>query len=768
MSDRYVDLIQKNKVDFIYRPHGKVILLLLSTFLYIFAVNICAYFVPESYFYAAFFTVLYLTFLVWKIKKNSSVLHHTEFQNALFANALKQDTQFFLILNANGSIIYNDGRSQVKCNDLMEFVYKIQVKDEHRRIILEGFKKRSYCQVKLMAKGGIITAPVLQLELLPLSRPEGYFLLKAVAQSKEAIYSQVMERHSVGQYILKPDGSLLFANDSFFKLIELDDGAQDTLRLPELTGLNRDVTLHTALDNYINVSVTAKTIDASGGEKLIYGLVSPQEFSRSEFLEAPIPIVQLDHNGDILKCNNLFSTLINADTKNISHLVEEEFDFPLCFAEAEERVISLNVSVKSDLVFKMFLTKSPVGKILAFFFDISEIKQLEEQLLHSQKVHSIGELAGGIAHDFNNILTAILGFCDLIVARYQAQDQIFIDIMQIKQNIERATHLVSKLLAFSRRQTLQLEVFEIASVLDGILPLIERLIGTDIILKVDYSCALGRVKADKRQLEQVIMNLAINARDSIEGNGEINVIVEEEVVTSSIKGMHSADSNDQINPGEYVVLRFIDNGCGIPEDILSKVFEPFFSTKGINKGTGLGLSTVYGIIKQTGGYLYIKSIVGQGTEVRIYLRKLYEKISAGATDSVTKVSDVDGYMAFVPKNILLVEDEQAISCVVTKALVAEGYTVYDYASSVEALEELGDKKIDLVLSDIIMPEISGVEMVSRVKEKLPDVTVLFISGYSEKKLDGVDYKYYFLQKPFSLDKLVSKIKTICNTADTDK
>ncbi|MBQ4875252.1 MAG: response regulator [Rickettsiaceae bacterium H1] len=762
MRKRYVDLVRKNKVDFAFRPHGRVTSLVFATAIYVITMIVLTQFSAVNIFYPVFTTFLYVSFFIFKIKQNSNTLNHVEFQNALFANALKKNNQFFLIISQNGAITYNDERSGIKSNNLEEFLDNISLVNEKKELIFNALHRKSHCKIDSVSEKNL----VLQLELLPLARPDGYFLLKAVRQAKEEVYAEVMENHCVGSYTLHSDGLLLSANKSFLDLIEVRSFNEEPIYLPELINSKHETKLTTRLNNNINVYVSAKMLYDSSGDQQIFGLVTPKNFERSEFLDAPVAIAQLDRNGNVLKHNHAFSSLVNnVKFKRIADIVKDEIDFNLYFTQAAVDEISSNLNLINDKVVSMLVKKSVTDNFMVFFFDITKYKKIEEQLIHSQKIQSVGELAGGIAHDFNNILTAIWGFCDLILIRCNSKDSTFVDIMQIKQNVDRATNLVGKLLAFSRCQTLQLEVLEISEVLDNVVPLIRRLIGTNIKLKINYLSNLGRVKADKRQLEQVVMNLAINARDAMSGdNGNFVITVSEEVITAGIDDMIPADHDDVIVSGEYIVLKFSDDGCGISEDIITKIFNPFFSTKKENEGTGLGLSMVYGIVRQIGGYIYIKSDVGKGTQINIYLRKVYEKVSQ-ISDKEKSFKSSNDSLLFVPKNILLVEDEETVRILIKRALENERYTVYDYSASVDALEEIRSKKIeiDIVLTDIIMPEMSGVDMVSDIRKFLPDIKVIFISGYSKKKLEKINYKYSFLQKPFSLGQVVAKIQEVSNS-----
>ena len=516
---RYSDVIRKNKVDFVFRPHGKVISLIIVNVIYVLLIVLFCSFYPENIILPISAALLYSLFATYRIKKHAKILHRTEFQNALFANALKKDTQFFLIIDRDGHIIYRDERAELHCDHIRDFLKDIN--NEEIEPFLQALQNKSNYRLKINAAPFLSDKPDLELELFSLNRPDGYFLLKALRTTKEVIYSEIMEEHAVGNYTSDGNGLLISANKSFLTLIEAENSSSP-IYLPKLVKPAKQIQLQTLLKNTVNVYVTTRSLFDVNGEEYIYGLVTPKTFEKSEFLDAPIAIAQFDKDGKMLKYNNSFSQLVNVNCKYFSDITKDNIDFKLYFSRVQDSIFSSHLKLADGRHFEIFLRKT-VDNIIVYFFEITKYKKIEEQLLHSQKVHSIGELAGGIAHDFNNILTAIAGFCELILNRYSFQDQTFVDIMQIKQNAERATNLVSKLLAFSRRQTLQLEVLDIIEVLEGVLPLIKRLIGENIKLLIHYGHEIGHVKADKVQLEQVVMNLAINARDALSDIGTFTI-----------------------------------------------------------------------------------------------------------------------------------------------------------------------------------------------------------------------------------------------------
>ncbi|RTL71609.1 MAG: PAS domain-containing sensor histidine kinase [Hyphomicrobiales bacterium] len=400
--------------------------------------------------------------------------------------------------------------------------------------------------------------------------------------------------------------------------------------------------------------------------------------------------------------------------------------------------------------------KGPQGAIL-YALDVSEQKALELKFAQSHKMEAVGQLAGGVAHDFNNVLTAIIGFSDLLLQTHRPTDRAYGDIMNIKNSANRAAGLVSQLLAFSRRQTLHPQVMELGEALTDLAPLINRSLGETIELKIQPGRDLWYVKADKSQLTQVVINLAVNARDAMPSGGSLTIrtknITERESLKLSGLGVAAA---------EYVLIEVEDTGVGIPQDIIGKIFEPFFTTKDVGKGTGLGLSTVYGIVKQTGGYIFAESTLGKGTTFRVYLPRHVvteaelAKLREGPKKETTR--DLTG-----TGRVLLVEDEDAVRNFAARALSRQGYEVLEAVSGMEALEvmEREEGRIDLVVSDVIMPEMDGPTMLKEMRKTRPDLKIIFVSGYSDdafkKSLDENEV-YSFLPKPFTLPQIAAKVK----------
>ena len=386
--------------------------------------------------------------------------------------------------------------------------------------------------------------------------------------------------------------------------------------------------------------------------------------------------------------------------------------------------------------------------VLLSLKDNSEESKLKRQVAQATKMQAIGQLAGGVAHDFNNILTAIIGHCDLMLMRHTPGDSDYDDIQQVKSNSNRAAGLTRQLLAFSRQQTLRPQILQLPDIVSDVSNLLKRLLGENVRLDVSHGRNLGAVRADPGQLEQVIVNLAVNARDAMPEGGTVNI------QTYAVPAAKIREMRQQILPiSDYTALRVSDTGLGIPPDILSKIFEPFFTTKELGKGTGLGLSTVYGIVKQSGGYIFAESELGRGASFVIYL-----PVYAGAdADHAAHIPiPVRRTETWGTGTILLVEDEDMVRAVAERALTRQGYKVLTANDGEQGLEVLAaNDDIDLLISDVVMPNMDGPAMVTQARTTHPQLPVLFMSGYAEEQLrKSIDIaNVAFLPKPFSVSQL---------------
>ncbi len=508
--------------------------------------------------------------------------------------------------------------------------------------------------------------------------------------------------------------------------------------------------------------------DLTAEREMRQALEASEDRFQRFFEEAPLGIVLIDTAGLMQDCNAALSAMLGMSVDSIEGknfktiLTGDSKDQALAalsrIGDGQEMPgpIEIVLKGKQNVSAQMHARKiKGSDNIVLHFIDLMEQKKLEAQFVQSQKMQAIGQLAGGIAHDFNNLLTAIIGFCDLLLLRHKPGDPSFGDIMQVKQNSNRAANLVRQLLAFSRQQTLRPKVQDVTDILTEVSHLLRRLIGANIELDLHHGLDLGLVKVDVGQMEQVLINLAVNARDAMEQGGKLSIS------TKSYKNAAPQKAgNDEMPAGEWVAIEVSDNGCGISPENMSRILEPFFTTKGVGQGTGLGLATVYGIIRQTGGYLAIDSTVGIGTTFSIYLPRLSESeavVEVVDTKAEEKTGDLTG-----SARIMLVEDEDAVRTFSTRALTNKGYQVLG-AESAEAalklLEENDIANIDLLITDVMMPGMDGPTMAKKIRDTSPDLKIIFISGYTEDKLkDHMGKGIFFLPKPFTLKQLAEKVK----------
>ena len=513
----------------------------------------------------------------------------------------------------------------------------------------------------------------------------------------------------------------------------------------------------------------------------------PQRSAEVRFMRffdhTPMAIATVDKSGAVVRANARFAKLTQdlkpgaANSASILDAVNEKDRASLAAAitkaaEGHGDIAPVEAALDGakERWGEFFVTSvsepGDAEAAIVYLLETTAKRSLESQFAQSQKMQAVGQLAGGIAHDFNNVLSAIMMANDFLLNAHKPTDPSFQDIMQIKQNATRAATLVRQLLAFSRRQTLRPQVLHLGDSLSDLTMLLRRLIGEKVKLDLVHGRDLWPVKVDVSQFEQVIVNLAVNARDAMPNGGKLTVrtanVSTQDAERLSYKGMPAAD---------YVRIEVADSGTGIPSDIVDKIFEPFFSTKEVGKGTGLGLSTVYGIVKQTGGFIYVESEADKGTSFLIFLpRHVAEKevlIEAPAVngngkeisaEAKSRAADLTGQ-----GTILLVEDEEGLRSLNARGLRSRGYTVIEAANGVEALEELAanDGGVDLVVSDVVMPEMDGPTLLKSMRSRNPDIKVIFVSGYAEDafaKSLPENQQFAFLPKPFSLSQLVAAVK----------
>ncbi len=510
------------------------------------------------------------------------------------------------------------------------------------------------------------------------------------------------------------------------------------------------------------------------------GASRPAEVRFARFFQsAPFGIATVNAEGKIASANTAFARLM-LDGK--AGQAEKAIELLTRGADAEKRLalqsalndalagkaniqpLEITVGEAGEFTRRVFFSTvtraSGAEAAVLYVIDATELKALEVQFAQSQKMEAVGKLAGGIAHDFNNVLTAIIGFSDLLLQTHRPVDPAYQNIINIRSSANRAAELVSQLLAFSRRQTLQPEVLELSETLTDTSMMLNRLLGEKIELKILPGRDLWYVKADRGQLGSVVVNLAVNAGHAMPDGGQLTIR------TRNISERDSQKLDLQELPvGEYVMIEVEDTGHGMSAEVQAKIFEPFFTTKSVGKGTGLGLASVYGIVKQTGGYVFVESEVGKGTTFRIFLPRHHVDAEAEAEAATVKAAkkeqrhrDLTG-----AGRVLLVEDEDAVRSFAVEALKRQGYEVLQASTGQEALEvmEGSDKPVDLVVSDVIMPEMDGPTMYKTMRQSNPDMKIVFMSGYPDdafKNSLDPDATFAFLQKPFSLAQLAAKVK----------
>ncbi|MGB8274692.1 MAG: PAS domain-containing protein [Alphaproteobacteria bacterium] len=634
-------------------------------------------------------------------------------------------------------------------------------------------------------------------------------LEQVIRQEHETLFD-FLENAPVGFYSVNEEGRFLFVNQTLAEWLgytpeEVLGGTvvlQDVLAHPIPPGApafdpfggagdrqNGEVAFKkrdgTVLQTFVSQTVM-RSVDGEGARtrSVVRDLTPEREWEQalrlSErrfkkfFEDAPVGIALVDSLGRIVERNRILRGLGPADGGDVLGQPVIELIVEQDRARAAEAMaaiaagratgpLQVRLHGDNDRTASLFVSRiedsaGGLSGLILHFLDTTELKRLETQFSQSQKMQAVGQLAGGIAHDFNNLLTAMIGFCDLLLLRHRPGEQSFADIMQIKQNANRAANLVRQLLAFSRQQTVKPRVLNLTDVLADITNLLRRLIGEKIELKMIHGRDLASVKIDQGQFEQVIVNLAVNARDATSKGGTLTIR------TSNVTNAEPIHRGvEEMPAGDYVLVEVGDTGVGIPKHNLDRIFEPFYSTKEVGAGTGLGLSTVHGIVKQSGGYIFVDSVVGQGTKFSIFLPR-YQSAEAApaARDSAAKapVGDLTG-----AGTVLLVEDEDAVRLFSARALRNKGYKVLEARGGETAIEIFKNLKepIDLLVTDIVMPDMDGPALVDWVRARQPGMRVICISGYAEetfrRKLDATA-DVHFLAKPFSLEQLAGKVKEV--------
>jgi two-component system cell cycle sensor histidine kinase/response regulator CckA len=544
------------------------------------------------------------------------------------------------------------------------------------------------------------------------------------------------------------------------------------------------------------IEVVPVILTARDGRREIYavpGLAEPPAASVAAraFESLPVASLHIAADGQVLASNRQAQVLLGIGPQEggyLSSMVEglgrpvREWVADTVAERIPTRSEVVRARRRSDECFLQIalsrITDASGPSILAVLHDATELKSLEQQFVQSQKMQAVGELAGGVAHDFNNLLTAITGHCDLLLLRHDQGDPDYGDLVQISQNANRAASLVGQLLAFSRQQKLKLEIVDLRDTMAELLHLLNRLVGERIKLTLDHDPGLLPIRVDRRQFDQVIMNLVVNARDAMAEGGEVRV----ETRVVHLREPLRRD-NAVVPAGNYVTISVKDEGHGIPSAKLARIFEPFFTTKDVGKGTGLGLSMAYGIIKQSGGYIFVDSTENVGSTFTIYI-PVYDEpaqsaLSLSAPDEATTGEEGVRPLDAPPEPespaperappgpegqgvVLLVEDEAPVRAFAARALQLRGYTVVEAGNAEAALETLrqSDTRFDLFVTDVVMPGMDGPTWVREALREHPDVKVVFVSGYSEEDIGEMSADIpnsVFLPKPFSLSDLTATV-----------
>ena len=629
-----------------------------------------------------------------------------------------------------------------------------------------------------------------------------YHMEAAIREEREKL-RDFTDNAPVGFFSINAEGKFLFANDTLLQLLKTERQhllekkmLHDFLVNPPKNGrpcdfvegggfnqhselLMKDTTGH-VFKVAVTHSITLSDDHGLISRSIVYDLTSEQNMQQalreSEdrferlFEEAPVGICMLSAGGVISDANQKLSAMLLQPVSVINGRPLIDYigkDAQKSTQEWLQRIakdsrakpfIEVPLKGEKEIITQLYARRfSSSDNFVLHFIDLTEQKNLEKQFTQSQKMQAVGQLAGGIAHDFNNLLTAMIGFCDLLLLRHKPGDPSFADIMQIKQNANRAANLVRQLLAFSRQQTLQPRVLDLTDVLTELSHLLRRLIGANIELTMEHGSELGLIKADQGQMEQVLINLVVNARDAMPQGGKLSVRTNNLATTVD----EQLNSEEILPAGEWLTIDIKDSGTGISAEALPHIFEPFFSTKDVGAGTGLGLATVHGIVHQTGGYITVRTALGKGTTFRIYLPRHKETAGdkpAAVTEEKPVIHDLTG-----SSKILLVEDEDAVRIFSARALSNKGYQVTDAPSGSLALQLLEEKKIDpeVLITDVMMPEMDGTQLAKIVREKYPHVKIIFISGYAEDKFkEHLGDHVYFLPKPFTLKQLATKVKEV--------
>ena len=781
-------------------------------------------------------------------------------------NALMDSEQDALALVApDGTPVYINkaGKAFFKASSLLQSVLNRVIDDESNRLALAkleaAVKNKAETSVELLMRPAEDDADfwewqhisIKQLEVGTLWRVRDMTAaraLDAVMRQENQELAEFLDILPIGLYQIDAGGVIHFVNQRLCewlgytnirelkgkKLVDILAGSH----MPELDGFwHGELTFRTQTGNLFSAFVSHAVYDENG-ETMLRASVVRDVMSRHEqegnakeaelgfsrlFAEAPVGIAFLDKENIITEGNSTLFQMFSRQREEMIGTPLDECIDPEDWSELKDKMAKVmtakltrahaevRLKTTQEKFAAVYITpmteededgKPDVFGFIAHFIDNTERRTLAMQFSQAQKMQAIGQLAGGIAHDFNNLLTAIIGSTDLLLQTHPASDPDFTELMNVHYSATRAASLVGQLLSYSRKQPLRPKYLDVTDVFADLHHMLKRLLGTKITVQIENGRNLGFIRVDKTQFDQVFVNLAVNARDAMPDGGTFTIATHYQKFPA---GQYIG--SEEVVPGEYVVIDVTDTGCGISEENLQRIFEPFFSTKsgGVDSGTGLGLAMVYGNMRQSGGYINVKSALGVGTTFSLYLprhapdevRRLIEESeqpSSPIKESVSSVSQLVRVKPNTPKTgdqlqfffaedkpslpppllpsndlsgtgtILLVEDEDGVRAVTRKALTAKGYTIIECNCAEEALEKVEDgTTFDLLITDMVMPGMDGVTLASTLRQKGIYSKILLISGFSEEAARG-EIKampdFYFLAKPFTLKELGEKVKQI--------
>lgn len=730
-------------------------------------------------------------------------------KNRIYQLLLNAQENKYLLLNNGGCVLYvSNALRNMKTwhNHYLDMLINqnnlsFNVKSSVNRLVYNenwvGLKKHSYY---------LNDGKSLVLQSLSYNQKD-YFLLIAQHEMSYEIMDRSISAMRIAYYELDESGiitlcSSYFANILGYKIEQLLDTSFDDLLVEQIDiSIRNDwqgfAKLRNAYGDYVLCFISHQAvINANQHITKILGHITVAidsnmalqqknqeqqwiEYSwRSFFENSPYPVAIVDRNGMMLKSNHACQQALNSKSKDFFSLfvnseeMRQEFHSSFQTNYISQPVTNI-YNKNGDKLFNIYFgkildLKNEVNALMVRITDVTKEHELQDSLSHAQRMQTIGQLVGSIAHDFNNLLTAISGFSELLLQRYNSADPAFIYLMQIKQNADRATNLVKRLLAFSRKQTLQTHVVNLGEVFADLSSLIRRLLQNQTVLNVKIEHNLWYVKVDPVQIEQVLLNLIVNANQACAKS--LYITIENRTllnIKKDLRGYYSPD-NEQPEQNDYVMISVRDDGVGMEKNLLMRIFEPFFTTKLEKSGTGLGLSTVYGIVKQSEGFIFVKSKVGVGTTFMILLkRSIEEPEQFNLLENNTAPNNLELSFDMASNVIALVEDEDSVRMFTASVLRSKGYEVIEYASAKEAIEHIDEfiEKIDLLITDVMMPEITGIDLVKIARTKRLHLKVIFLSGYAEDTFNneyGANRAFHFIMKPFALKALLEKVHEVLN------